>query len=158
MLFRRSLLNHFSSMPSGWVHDSWIAWMSVLWAEVLFTEQPLTEYRVHAAQQLGIGKVSFAGRMAEIRRNQRTLYSSIAKEFDLLQRYVAQSPGLEMRERWEEEITGAATFFRMRADAPSGFGARVLFLARHLNSYRTLSSPTWRVLVRDLLMGTSAAR
>jgi glycosyltransferase involved in cell wall biosynthesis len=158
MLFRRSLLKHFSSMPSAWVHDGWITWMSILWAEALFTEEPLIEYRVHAAQQLGVGKVSFVGRIAEIRRKQRTLYGAIAHEFDLLLRYVEQAPALEMRERWEEQITQAAAFFRLRAEAPLGFGPRLLFLARHLKSYRTLSSPAWRVLVRDLLMGTPIPR
>jgi glycosyltransferase involved in cell wall biosynthesis len=158
VLFRRSLLDHFASIPPEWVHDGWITWMSVLWARVLFVEQPVTFYRVHASQQLGVGKVSFFGRMSEIRRKQRLLYASIATEFDLLVRYIEDSPALDRRQHWRDEIARTAAFFRMRAESPRNFAARLLFLARHLSAYQALSGPTWRILVRDLFMGSPEPR
>ncbi|RRA47457.1 glycosyltransferase [Acidipila sp. EB88] len=158
MLFRRSLLRHFKSIPTSWVHDGWITWMSVLWSKPLFTAQLLTEYRVHASQQLGVGEVSVMGRVAEMRHKQRATYANMASELEVLLAYVQQSPQLETREQWTAEIGRAASFFRMRAEAPTHPIPRLLFLVRHFAQYRNMSAPAWRMLSRDLLMGGAKQR
>ena len=158
MLFRRALLERFASIPQNWVHDGWITWMSVLWSQALVLDEPLTDYRIHASQQLGVGDDSFLGHMTEIRRRQRNLYASIAQEFESLLRYVEQSPALDQQQYWQNEIARAAGFFKVRAEAPASFTKRLLFLARHLTAYQALAGPTWRILARDLFMGKPASR
>lgn len=157
MIFRRSLLDHFKNIPASWVHDGWITWMSVLWAPPLFSQEALTEYRVHVAQQLGVGKTSFFARMAETRRVQRIRHADRAKEFEHLLQYVEQSSP-EMRERWTDKIMRATCFLNARAQAPISRQERLLFLLRHIKSYHDLSGSTWRSLLRDFLMGSMETR
>jgi glycosyltransferase involved in cell wall biosynthesis len=157
MIFRRSLFDHFTNIPAIWVHDGWITWMSVFWARPLFAQEALMEYRVHVAQQLGVGETSFFARIAEIRRVQRIRYADMAEEFECLLEYVEQSSP-ELRERWTDKIQKATTFLKARAHAPVNRQGRFLFLLCHLKSYRRLSASTWRVLLRDFLMGKMETR
>jgi hypothetical protein len=157
MVFRRSLLDHFTIIPTTWVHDGWIAWMSVLWSDPLFVPVCLSDYRVHAAQQLGVGKTSFFARTREIRRVQRIQYANVAKEFEDLLEYVEKHSS-ELEERWNEELRRTIGFLRARAHAPDRLQDRVLFLLRHLRSYQSLSGPIWRAMLRDLFMGSAEAR
>jgi hypothetical protein len=153
MMFRRSLLQHFSHIPAIWVHDGWITWMSALWGETDFLDECLTDYRIHASQQLGVGKVSLLGRINEIRRRQTSHYLGMAQGLVALLDFLELSSP-DKAKAWEKSMRMAISFFYARATAPVGF-RRVLFLLRNVNSYRGLSGELWRAWVRDLLMSTA---
>ena len=153
MMFRRSLLQHFSYIPDIWVHDGWITWMSALWGETDFVDECLTDYRIHASQQLGVGKVSLLGRIDEIRRRQTSYYIGMAHGLVALRDFLeVNSP--DTAKAWGERIRTAISFFNARATAPGGF-RRVPFLIRNVDSYRGLSGEVWRAWIRDLLMNTA---
>ena len=159
MLFRRSLLENVSEIPAAWMHDGWIAWMSVLWSRPLFTEDRLIEYRIHENQQLGIGRKDLKGRIAKIRSSHRAHYASVATEFEYLLQYIEQSDlSVEKRNDLAEQIKNITVFLRARAVAPNGFIRRLSFLVRHISSYRNFSSPIWRVLLRDFVMHDGESR
>jgi hypothetical protein len=151
MVFRRSLLGFFTVIPDGWVHDAWITWMGVFWSRVTLTPETLTEYRIHSSQQLGVGKASLSARIKAIQSKQRDRYSVSASQLlDLLKYLGSASP--ELHKRWEMPFTRFIKFFKARASAPENFSGRMLFVIRHLPSYRSLARSTWRSLLRDLVL------
>lgn len=157
MIFRRSLLDHFTSIPASWVHDGWITWMSVFWSRPVFTPELLTDYRLHSAQQLGVGETSFFARTGETLRRQRNRYANLADDLEYLLAYVEQTSP-KLREQRTGEIKKAITFLKSRAHAPTSRQARFLFFLRHLKSYHDLAGSTWRSLLRDFLMGSMETR
>ena len=155
MMFRSTLLDHFSSIPATWIHDGWITWMSVLWNKPLFTSEPLTEYRVHVAQQVGVGGALPVQRAAQTLRDQRKRYSDRAAAFvDLL----AYSEAYRELDRFDAPLRRTIAFLEQRAQAPVGYGARARFLLQHVPKYLRLSGSTWRALLRDLLMSNPEPR
>jgi glycosyltransferase involved in cell wall biosynthesis len=149
MIFRRSLLEYFDSIPSTWIHDGWIAWMCALWSRPVLVREKLTDYRVHAAQQLGVGGNSGAERTAQTLREQRKRYAQQAASLADLLAYSQRFP--ELRHHLAA-LNEAIAFAKQRANAPQSYAGRALFLLRHVEDYAKLSGSTWRSLLRDLLM------
>src|SRR5690606_7024798 len=57
MAFRRSLLSDVLPLPAqGWVHDAWIGVIAAMRGEIDTLEELLISYRLHAGNQLGVGK------------------------------------------------------------------------------------------------------
>ena len=54
MVFRDLLKPHAASIPEGWVHDAWIAWMAALCGRLVPLNERLIHYRIHGAQLLGL--------------------------------------------------------------------------------------------------------
>jgi glycosyltransferase involved in cell wall biosynthesis len=81
-MFRRSLLNAAMPFPSQWVHDEWLAAIAASMGRIDFLEQPLVDYRQHGANQIGVAKLSFLGKLRKLRepraaRNRRLLENSV---------------------------------------------------------------------------------
>jgi hypothetical protein len=68
MAFRSSLKDLVLPVPDGWVQDYWIALLSAAVSEVRPIPTPLVRYRVHPAQQIGLGKGSLGARDPESER------------------------------------------------------------------------------------------
>jgi len=54
---RREALNRLLPFPQSWVHDEWIAALTPFYADIGMLREPLLQYRLHAAQQVGAQKV-----------------------------------------------------------------------------------------------------
>lgn len=80
MLFRRALLERAVPFGVGWVHDEWLAIMaaSIGGGSVDVELEPLLDYRQHGANQIGVRKLSFRGKIGRLlegrrERNERML-------------------------------------------------------------------------------------
>ena len=85
LMFRACLRTHCQPIPESWVHDGWLTWMITLHSRMALTTETLTDYRLHAGQQLGVG----SGRDGTARNSgaetRRQHYARVAKQFgDLL--------------------------------------------------------------------------
>ena len=152
MLFRKSMLHHFTEIPASWVHDAWITWMSILWMRVLFATEPLTEYRLHQSQQLGVGQTSLIKRVKAIRKAERARCLGRADQFEELLGYLVRNAPPATLARWEVILRKRVDFFRAQAGAPSGPVGKVHFLAGNVSSYFTVGGGGWRSLLKDLLI------
>jgi glycosyltransferase involved in cell wall biosynthesis len=65
LAFREDLRELILPIPEGWVHDAWIVLLISAVAEVRMMPEPLIRYRVHSAQQIGLGRGG--GRLARWR-------------------------------------------------------------------------------------------
>ena len=86
-MFRAAMRKYCLPIPTSWVHDGWLAWMIALHSRWSLIPEPLTEYRIHAGQQLGVATGLSSSIKAETRRQH---YARVAHQFeDLLQRVLA---------------------------------------------------------------------
>ncbi len=152
VVFRRKLLTHFPDIPEGWVHDEWLSWMAVFWGKLCFIAEPLTDYRLHSSQQLGVADHSIQARFRALRATKRQRYRMLARrQMDLIQ-YLSGAPK-HIQEDWSGPLTSSIRFLEARAAAPMALSPRLLFLAQHFRSYHSLLASTPRSLLADFLMG-----
>lgn len=58
-MFRRQLLAVALPIPSGWLHDEWLAAMASSIGEVDALEEPLIDYRQHSCNMIGARRLSW---------------------------------------------------------------------------------------------------
>jgi glycosyltransferase involved in cell wall biosynthesis len=150
LMFRATMRPHFQPIPQSWMHDSWLTWMIALHSRIALTADPLTAYRIHADQQLGIGrarsKQSHSG--GETRRQH---YARVAQQFEDLTSHLLRS-GLSERDELILQLHEKIAFLRKQSMLSTSLVVRVrqilslfpcyLQYARGLGSLRT-----------DLLLG-----
>ena len=78
MMVRRDLVQAARPFPAEWVHDEWLAMVAAATGLVDLLEEPLTDYRQHGANQIGVTALDAAGKMGRLRaprtaRNARLL-------------------------------------------------------------------------------------
>lgn len=73
LAFRAHLKDLLLPIPSGWVHDYWIAFLLAAASQLDFIDAPLIEYRCHPFQQLGV-KRSVAELWHRFFENDNTAY------------------------------------------------------------------------------------
>jgi len=85
LMFRAAMRRHFSAIPPSWVHDGWLTWIIALHSHLSLTSEPLTAYRIHAGQQIGVGPSHAARRTLLQAETRRQHYGRVAHQFhDLL--------------------------------------------------------------------------
>jgi glycosyltransferase involved in cell wall biosynthesis len=90
LMFRASLRVHCHPIPDSWVHDGWLAWMIALHSRIVLTTEALTDYRIHARQQLGVGGSRDGASQHPGAETRRQFYSRVANQFqDLLDHLIA---------------------------------------------------------------------
>jgi glycosyltransferase involved in cell wall biosynthesis len=154
LMFRSSMRRYCSPIPASWVHDGWIAWMIALHSRWTLIPEPLTDYRIHADQQLGVDATPSAQASGARTETRRQFYSRVARQFeDLLHRV--------LEEGWNEhdaligKIREKIAFLKTQSNLSPSLGVRTVQMAaqlpRYLHYARGLGS-----LRTDLLLGREA--
>jgi glycosyltransferase involved in cell wall biosynthesis len=150
-MFRRSLLEPAAPFDAGWVHDEWLAVIAAATGEgtVDFVPEPLIDYRQHGANQIGVRKLSFRGKLRRLmqprrERNRRLLAAFEHLAARLEQLGVAPEIVAAAREKVEHE--------RVRNALPAARILRVVPVMREVRTgrYRTKGRGAPDVL-RDLV-------
>jgi hypothetical protein len=84
IVFRSDLRDSIVPIPASWMQDAWIAWMLVLYSSLGFIREPLMQYRIHPAQQIGLASTTLKNRLAATRRVGNARYSKIERRFEAL--------------------------------------------------------------------------
>ncbi|MGD0646773.1 MAG: glycosyltransferase family 2 protein [Acidobacteriaceae bacterium] len=90
LMIRRDVLQPILPIPGSWVHDGWIAWMLAIYSKLALINEPLIAYRVHGNQQFGVPTASLKERIGAARSVGKTPYISIAREYQELERRLAE--------------------------------------------------------------------
>lgn len=135
LMFRGSIRRYCSPIPASWVHDGWLAWMIALHSRLTLIPEPLTEYRIHAGQQLGIGSgassAESTGTRAETRRQH---YARVAHQFeDLLDRVLGE--GRNEHDGLILKIREKIAFLKRQSTLSQSLGVRVLQMMGQLPRY-----------------------
>jgi glycosyltransferase involved in cell wall biosynthesis len=153
LMFRSNIRRYCSPIPTTWVHDGWLAWMLALHSRVTLIAEPLIEYRIHAAQQLGVGTSNAAQRSSGETRRQ--FYARVARQFeDLLHRALAE--GWSEHDSLVEKIREKIAFLKSQAALSQQLGVRTMqmvgLLPHYLHYARGLASVRTDLLLdREML-------
>ncbi|TFD67304.1 glycosyltransferase family 2 protein [Cryobacterium ruanii] len=78
MMVRRELVERSRPFPAAWVHDEWMAMVAAATGLVDLIDEPLTDYRQHGGNQIGVTSLDASSRLGRLRaprtaRNARLL-------------------------------------------------------------------------------------
>jgi len=150
LMFRSALLPYLRPIPPSWVHDGWLAWMISLHSKLALTTAPLTFYRIHAAQQLGIGSDQRTQGASPV-ETRRTHYARVAHQFEDLANHLLRS-GWTEKDGIIHRIRAKGAFLQKESMLSESLVARVLqmigLLPLYLHYARGLGA-----LRADLLLG-----
>ncbi len=149
MAFRRDDFDLLLPIPSGCMHDAWIALLLSAVAEVTPIEQPLIRYRKHAAQQIGPLDFSLRGRLTRSRATGEQEYAAESRRYaaaaERLGGLGESKAGLVCRLRQKVE------HLQIRGGMPSSRLRRLPSVARELLSRRYHAfSHGWKSAAKDL--------
>ncbi|MGA8090670.1 MAG: glycosyltransferase family 2 protein [Terracidiphilus sp.] len=134
LMFRASIRRYCSPIPATWVHDGWLAWMIALHSRLTLIPEPLTDYRIHSGQQLGVNDTPSAQAMRTRPETRRQFYSRVARQFeDLLHRVLTEG--------WNEhdvligKIREKIAFLRTQSNLSPSLGLRTIQMVGQLPGY-----------------------
>lgn len=82
--FRRSLLEVALPLPSGWVHDAWLAVLAAATGRIGMIEDALVDYRQHGANEIGLARRSQKQRVADLFRSRNEIIRADADRMHVL--------------------------------------------------------------------------
>lgn len=130
LMFRAALSKLMTPIPDCWIHDGWMAWIIALHSRLTFVKEPLLQYRVHPAQQLGVGNFN-RQRYADL--DERGLTRATAQFEALHERWIV-NPGGDF-----EECLGLLesklSFLRRRSGLPGNTVRRAFAVLASMRSY-----------------------
>lgn len=152
VVFRRSLLDAALPFPEEWVHDEWLAIIAAALSGADLLEEPLTEYRRHGSNQIGVADPTFRGKVARVLQARGDRNRGLARRAEVLvtrleelgERIPAATLSLAKRKQ---------AFEAARAAMPSARLARLPAVVRLALSggYERFASRGRADILRDLL-------
>ncbi len=134
LMFRSSIRRYCSPIPASWVHDGWLAWMIALHSRLTLISEPLTDYRVHVGQQLGVVDTPSAQASSSRPETRRQFYSRVARQFeDLLHRVLAE--GWNEHDALIGKIRKKIAFLKTQSNLSPSLGVRTLQMVGQLPGY-----------------------
>lgn len=148
---RRSALNALLPFEPGWIHDYYIAVALETLAHGALVNEPLIRYRLHADQQVGVARPSFATALAYARKQNEVQCVAEAEKFESISRRLV-SWGVPASHEVFALLRAKAEFNRMRARMRSHpVGAPLLIARALLRNWYQQYSLGWKQVLVDLL-------
>jgi len=148
-VLRRTLLTAAVPFPREWVHDEWLAMVAALAGGVDLLEAPLIDYRQHGSNQIGVAKLSLAGKVHRLLEPRRARNERLAVNFAILEERVGS---MEVGAAERELVRAKAQHERRRRSLPEARILRIVPVLRlaAAGSYRRFSRSAADIL-RDLV-------
>ncbi|SDG46962.1 glycosyltransferase family 2 protein [Dyella sp. 333MFSha] len=89
--FRRELLDVALPLPTAWVHDAWLATLAAATGQIVILDDPLIDYRQHAANQIGMSPRRTGQRLADMFRSSGRLIHDDVVRLDILMERLRQA-------------------------------------------------------------------
>ncbi len=153
MAFRSEYRDVLLPIPSGWVHDGWIALLLTALARARAVPEPLVLYRQHAGQQIGARPESLLDKYRRRKRADTHFYEKIAEDYGAaltrLEACADRLPDRSVLASLQHKIE----HWRIRAGMRAGRRWRLPIIARELlrGGYRRYGSG-WKSATEDLLL------
>lgn len=134
LMIRASLREVLLPIPASWVHDGWIAWMLVLYSRLTYLHEPLFQYRLHANQQLGVGRPSGPRKVRHCCED-RIKLRTMSLQFEALRERWISRPGRTFAV-YRDLIENKIASLRRRSELPHSCLPRACSILRSFYSYR----------------------
>ena len=150
VLFRRSLLASAVPFPREWVHDEWLAIVAALVGGVDLVDRPLIDYRQHGANQIGVSRLSFTGKVRRVMEPRRARNERLATNSGILESRASALPGADAGK--VDLARQKAAHERFRRALPENRALRIVPVLRQVAAgrYRRFSRGRGDIL-RDLV-------
>lgn len=125
--FRRSLRDAALPLPASWDADEWIALLTAVSSKLHFFDEPLVKYRQHADNLIGAkdsGTVKENVQRA-LRSARSVFYSDLVDNYSLLERRLAEAPGLVRDPEDLRRLKDRIEHLRFRAELNGAFPRRL---------------------------------
>ncbi len=123
IMFRRALLRYAAPFPLQWVHDEWLAIIAAAVGRIDVLEQPLIDYRQHAANQIGARRESLLDKIRKVAEPRGAKYRERAAKAEILLTRLMAFPDSVAPETIEK-ARGKLAHQQFRAGLPQGRLAR----------------------------------
>ena len=152
VVFRRSLLEAALPFPEAWVHDEWLAIIAAALSGADLLEEPLTEYRRHGSNQIGVADPTLRGKVARVLQARGDRNRGLARRADVLVDRL-QSLGERIPPATLELARRKRDFETARAAMPAARVRRAPVVLRLVvrSDYRRFASRGSADIIRDLL-------
>ena len=154
-MLTRDLLEPSLPIPDGFVHDEWLAFIAAALGTLEVETTPLTDYRVHGTNQIGVPPSSRRAQVRIAMRARRSRYTTLAARARALhERLASHVPPAS--ETTLALLTAKAAFEDARAHMPASRPARLPGILRRYRRgeyARFTYRPTlerWRDLVQPM--------
>jgi glycosyltransferase involved in cell wall biosynthesis len=154
--FRRECFDRMAPIPENQIHDAWISFLLAALGKIRAIPRPLMQYRVHAGQQIGIGKNRLSlRRQTEIAKKKDRQFRVVE-----IRRYEALDEFLNRRRedfpyapRALQVLRGKLCHLRRRAQMPASRIARFPAVLREtINGAYWAYANGWKSAAKDLLL------
>lgn len=148
---RRELLAAALPFPDGWVHDEWLAIIAAALDGFDCIEQPLTDYRQHAGNQIGMPERGLAAIWRDLVQPRAALLAMLIERDDAVARRLF-ALGAWVPDRRQAQLADMRRYLnarRMMHGAPWSRWRLILRIAVG-GGYRRYGTG-WRSMLRDLV-------
>lgn len=137
--------------PEGWLHDEWLAVIAALVGHLGFLSEPLTAYRQHGSNQIGVGSPSTNARMARMFASNPERHVRASARIEVL---LSRARELGAPQSAIQTLERKASFERSLAALPTSRPRRLLPVLKLLRSgaYTAHASQGRLDAVRDLFV------
>jgi glycosyltransferase involved in cell wall biosynthesis len=133
MLFRAGVLGYVLPIPTTVVHDGWIALLVSAISSITIVDEPLMDYRQHAANQIGVRRPHVGQRLLEARRlGQRTASARVLEWCELVQARLERLGIDASRPDVAALVRERCDHMRVRAGLSTSRTRRIVPIAREL--------------------------
>lgn len=152
VVFRRDLLEAALPFPEEWVHDEWLAIVAAALGGADALEEPLTDYRRHDSNQIGVADPTLRGKIARVLQVRGDRNRSLARRAAVLVERL-EALGDRVPSATLELARRKQAFEAARASMPSLRVARVPAVIRLAvrRDYERFASRGRADILRDLL-------
>lgn len=123
VLLRRELVKTAGPIPSGWIHDEWLAFIASLQSGLVCVDEPLIDYRQHSANVIGASRLTMKKRLSKLSE------SRMQRNRRLLERAQSQTRWVELNSVDAQLITRVQQKLfheQVRSRLPLNRGARLV--------------------------------
>lgn len=139
LMFRTELRTLLLPIEASWIHDGWIAWLLLLYSSLKYISQPLIEYRIHSAQQVGLARnTSPLARLLRARKAGSEPQLLLGRQFEALREHWTQNPGEHYEERLKA-FTEKVRHSQLRGNLSGSRMRRIVPILRNYRGYRQYS-------------------
>lgn len=148
---RRELLTAALPFPGGWIHDEWLAIIAAALDGFDCIEQPLTDYRQHAGNQIGMPERGWTARWRDLMQPRAELLAMLIERDDAVARRLF-ALGAWVPDQRQAQLADMRRYLvarRAMHGAPWSRWRLILRIAAS-GGYRRYGTG-WRSMLRDLV-------
>lgn len=135
MVFRSEFRGQFTPIPVSWPQDAWIAWIAALRDGLAPLPAGTIRYRVHTQQQIGVPPPSFAGLLAQAKKN-GLYFRLVAERLKDLQLYLQRHGEDSQLAKFIPDVDGKIRHLKGRVSLSESFFHRTRWVLRSWREYQ----------------------